>query len=118
MTEDKIVEFLDKFSAKIAEVSGQGFEYLAQYNATAALTNIIVLSIVTLVLSLLLAYGIKGSIQECKEEKEVPVYSVITIISGFLLFIAMLVWVCGSSEWVATVQNPEGSVLKDILRRL
>jgi len=70
MDETKIIEFVEKFSAKIAEAGGQGFEYLAGYNATQAYTNIILYSIAFVFFFCLFAYGLKGAMNDTTSTSE------------------------------------------------
>jgi len=121
MDETKIIEFVEKFSAKIAEAGGQGFEYLAQYNATQAYTNIIMFSIVFIFSFCLFTYGLKKAMNDTTLSSNndcMPPYAIPLIIGGVFLLIMFIIGSAGLSDWVATVQNPEGSVIKDILRRL
>jgi uncharacterized membrane protein YhaH (DUF805 family) len=121
MDETKVIEFVEKFSAKIAEAGGQGFEYLAQYNATEAYSQIVISIFLLIALLITFIYTIKEGFKRVgqkEEEDKMTFLFVISAISGFIFIMVSAIFFSSLGDLIATVQNPEGSVIKDILRRI
>lgn len=122
-TVDKVLQVLREGASAASGAAKEGFQQVCAYKATVAGANIAAGFVVMVLFVLIFVFLVKKTINEWghggfiyKNDLE-TLFMVLYLVSGTVAIILVISFVVNFPQQYATMKNPAGAVIQDIIRR-